>query len=31
VPLHVLHHVSATAAIPAGVVLHLRRRYSAAT
>jgi Glycosyl transferase family 2 len=31
VPLHVLHHVSATAAIPAGVALHLRRRYSAAT
>jgi hypothetical protein len=31
VPLHVLHHVSATAAIPAGVALHLRRRYRAAT
>jgi hypothetical protein len=31
VPLHVLHHVSATAAIPAGVALHLHRRYSAAT
>jgi hypothetical protein len=31
VPLHVLHHLSATAAIPAGVALHLRRRYSAAT
>lgn len=31
VPLHVLHHVSATAAIPAGVAVHLRRRYSAAT
>jgi hypothetical protein len=31
VPLHVLHHVSATAAIPAGVALHLRKRYSAAT
>jgi hypothetical protein len=31
VPLHVLHHVSATASIPAGVALHLRRRYSAAT
>jgi hypothetical protein len=31
VPLHVLHHVSATAAIPAGVALHVRRRYSAAT
>jgi hypothetical protein len=31
VPLHVLHHVSASAAIPAGVALHLRRRYSAAT
>jgi Glycosyl transferase family 21 len=31
VPLHLLHHVSATAAIPAGVALHLRRRYSAAT
>jgi len=31
VPLHVLHHVSATAAVPAGVALHLRRRYSAAT
>jgi hypothetical protein len=31
VPLHVLHHVSAAAAIPAGVALHLRRRYSAAT
>jgi hypothetical protein len=31
VPLHVMHHVSATAAIPAGVALHLRRRYSAAT
>jgi hypothetical protein len=33
VPLHVLHHVSAVAAIPAGVALHLRRRrrYSAAT
>jgi hypothetical protein len=31
VPLHVLHHVSATVAIPAGIALHLRRRYSAAT
>ena len=31
VPLHVLHHVSATAAIPAGVALHLRKRYKAAT
>jgi Glycosyl transferase family 21 len=31
VPLHLLHHVSATAAIPAGVALHLRKRYSAAT
>lgn len=31
VPLHLLHHVSATAAIPAGVVVHVRRRYSAAT
>jgi hypothetical protein len=31
VPLHLLHHVSATAAIPAGVAVHLRRRYSAAT
>lgn len=31
VPLHVLHHVSAAAAVPAGVVLHLRRRYRAAT
>jgi hypothetical protein len=31
VPLHVLHHVSATAAIPAGIAMHLRRRYSAAT
>jgi hypothetical protein len=31
VPLHVLHHVSAVAAIPAGVALHVRRRYSAAT
>jgi hypothetical protein len=31
VPLHILHHVSAVAAIPAGVALHLRRRYSAAT
>jgi hypothetical protein len=31
VPLHVMHHVSATAAVPAGVALHLRRRYSAAT
>jgi hypothetical protein len=31
VPLHVLHLVSATVAIPAGIALHLRRRYSAAT
>jgi Glycosyl transferase family 21 len=31
VPLHLLHHLSAAAAIPAGVALHLRRRYSAAT
>jgi hypothetical protein len=31
VPLHLLHHVSAAAAIPAGVAVHLRRRYSAAT
>jgi hypothetical protein len=33
VPLHVMHHVTAAAAVPAGVALHLRRRrrYSAAT
>ncbi len=31
VGLHALHHLAATIATPAGVALHLRRRYSAAT